>query len=119
MARQGRSSTGGGPPIGLDAGKRAGTGQLEASPRIDDIVRVAGWRVRRLGKLPSFDDVAGGAYIVYNEVLSEPAASDLLRLPIVIRGHHCVGLRSKDKSACRVVGETFDPNSIVVDDTTN
>jgi hypothetical protein len=119
MARQGRSSTGGGRPVGADARTRTGKEPLKAAPRIDDIVGVAERHVRRLGELTGFDDVAGAAHRVCSKLLGEPVASQLLRLSIIIRGHHRIGLCREDKCAGCIGGEPVDPNPVVVDKATS
>ena len=92
---------------------------LEAATGIDDVVRVGIGRVRRLDKQAGFDRIAGGAHPMRGELLGEPVAPNLLGLPVVVRGHHRIGLRRECEGVRRIRNEAVDANTIVVDDATN
>src|SRR5208283_4305399 len=50
------------------------------------------------------------------ERVGEPVASDLLRGPVVVRGHDGIGRGAVGEGRGRVCGETLDANSVIVDD---
>src|SRR5215472_9033207 len=108
---QGPSSRGGALPIKAEAPE-----PLQAAPRVDDIVCVAGGRFRRLDELPGFDHVAGAAHSVSVEFLGEPAAPDLLGFAVVVCCHDCIGLRRKDKRPLGTGNELLDADRVVVYD---
>ena len=83
----------------LGSGRQERLADLETAAGIDDVVRIAGWRFRRLDEPTGFDEISGTAYPTGIELIGEPVAPNLLGLTVVVLRHHRIGLRREDKRA--------------------